>query len=109
MRYEIQYGAGTLPLEVPEARVVGVLAPKEVSEIEDIEGAVGTALFEPYACRPLEELLTGKRTALIITVDYTRPSPTKILLPIIDQCEKQGVIPTIIVATGRHRSMTADA
>ena len=108
MKYEIQYGARTLPLEVPEARVVGVLAPKEVSEIEDIEGAVETALREPYACRPLVELLTGKRTALIITVDYTRPSPTRILLPIIDQCEKHGVIPTIIVATGRHRLMTAN-
>ena len=108
MRYDVQYGAGTLSLEVAQQRVVGVLAPKEAKRIENVEAAVEQSLREPYASEPLEALLQGKRTALIITVDYTRPSPTPMLLPIIELCESQGVTPSVIIATGRHRLMSDD-
>lgn len=106
MRYEIQYGKGTLVIEAPRERVVGVLSPKEVTPVTDIAQAAGAALDVPYASKPLSELLEGRRTALIVTVDHTRPSPTKLLLPITELCERHGVTPSVIIATGRHRAMT---
>ncbi len=105
-RYSIQYGAGGLELEVPVGRVAGVMAPRPSRAVPDVGAAVRAALAAPVASPPLAGLLAGKRTALLVTVDNTRPSPAPLLLPVIDLCRRQGVRPAVIIATGRHRQMT---
>lgn len=107
MSYTVQYGKRTLHLDVPEERVAGVLAPKRVTEVEDVAARVGAAIARPHESKPLAEILEGKRTALLATVNNTRPSPRKLLLPIIRLCRKKGVRPSVMIATGRHRQMTA--
>ena len=102
----IQYGSGTLELDVPRARVAGVMAPRPAQAVPDVGKAVRSAVAMPVAARPLEELLQDKRTALLVTVDNTRPSPAPLLLPLIDLCKRQNVKPTVIIANGRHRAMT---
>jgi len=106
VRYRVAFGKRKLSLEIPDDRVAGVLAPNDARETADVGRAVRTSLARPVGCAPLAELLRGKRTALIVTVDNTRPSPTGMLWPILELCEKQGVEPSVIVATGRHRLMT---
>jgi nickel-dependent lactate racemase len=106
MRHGIQFGKRTLSLTVPDERVVGVLAPKPVKELKDINAAVGRALRTPTEPPALRDLLKGKKTALLATVDHTRPSPRRLLLPILEACERESVSASIIIATGRHRKMT---
>jgi len=108
VRYRVAFGKKNLSLEIPDERVAGVLAPKSVRETADVGRAVSRSLSRPVASPPLAELLRGKRTALIITVDNTRPSPTAMLRPILDVCRRQGVQPSVMIATGRHRLMTPE-
>ncbi|OGV71710.1 MAG: hypothetical protein A3K18_01840 [Lentisphaerae bacterium RIFOXYA12_64_32] len=106
MRYDVEYGKGTLSLDVPEERVIGTMGPRRVRAVPDVLAATRRALEEPLGTRPLGELLAGKRSALIVTVDHTRPSPQALVQPVLDACARLGVKPTIIIATGRHRPMT---
>jgi len=93
---------------VPEERVEGVLAPARIRELSDVQAAVCSSLETPVASKPLARVLADKKTALIITVNYTRPSPRNLILPILDACGQQGVSPTIMIATGRHRQMSKE-
>lgn len=105
MEYKVRYGRGHLTLDVPQERVVGVLAPRDVEPLVDVTAAVQASLERPHASEPLAALLCGKGSALIVTVDNTRPSPTAMILPILNLCAAHGVRATVIVATGRHRQM----
>ena len=106
MRHAIQFGRRTLSLTVADDRIAGVVAPKPVKELKNVDSAVRKAIRKPIGTAPLRDLLRGKKSALIATVDYTRPSPRRLLLPILHECEQQGVSASIIIATGRHRMMT---
>jgi nickel-dependent lactate racemase len=91
---------------VERERVVGILAPRPVRAVADVDAAVRRALRAPVGSRPLREILSGRRTALAVTVDATRPSPRPLLRPILDACRERGVTLTILIALGRHRRMT---
>jgi nickel-dependent lactate racemase len=106
MKHAIQYGKRTLSLTVSDERVAGILAPKQVKELKNVDTAVSKVLHKPIGTAPLRNLLRGKKTALIATVDHTRPSPKRLLLPILHECEQRCVSASIIIATGRHRLMT---
>ena len=106
MKYTVSYGKRELRLEIAPERVVGQLSPKDVKEVPDVGRAVRNALRQPFESPPLVELLQGKKTALIVTVDHTRPSPKAMLDGMLEACASCDVEPTIIVATGRHRQMT---
>lgn len=106
MRHAIQFGSRSLSLTVPDDRVVGVLAPKRVKELKAVDAAVRRALRAPVASEALRDLLKDKKTALIATVDHTRPSPRRLLMPILEECERESLSASIIIATGRHRKMT---
>lgn len=108
MKHQIRYGKGYLALEVPDERITGILSPNEVPEVDDVISSVRTAVTQPYGCPPIENILRGKRTALILTVDCTRPSPARLLFPVIEACRKTGVSPTVMIATGRHRQMSPE-
>lgn len=105
MKKTIQYGSRNLSLTVADERVVGVLSPRNVKPLGDVRNAVRSALRKPIKSRPLADILKGRESALIATVDHTRPSPVDMILPVLEECDRQGVRPTIIVATGRHRQM----
>jgi nickel-dependent lactate racemase len=104
--FEISYGRQSLSIEIPAARVTGVLAPHEVQPLDDIDASVRTALAHPIGSDPFETFARGHKSALIITVDNTRPSPETMLVPMVEMLKNEGVAVTIINATGRHRQMT---
>ena len=106
MRYDIQYGQGTLTIELPDERVAGVLAPQEVQPVPNVQVAVRVSLEEPFESPPLAELVSGVKSALIITVDNTRPSPKEMIGPILDVCQEHDLKVSVVIATGRHRLMT---
>ncbi|MBN2296145.1 MAG: nickel-dependent lactate racemase [Pirellulales bacterium] len=106
MNYTISYGKRKLSLQIPRKRVIGQLSPKDVKQVADVGRAVRNALKRPFESPPLVELLQGRTTALIVTVDHTRPSPKPMLDPMLEACAACYVTPTIMIATGRHRQMT---
>ena len=107
MKVEMRYGTGTLPLEIPEGNVVGVLEIAESVPLPDENGAVREALARPIASPPLAELAGGRESACIVISDITRPVPNKVILPPLLEVLEQSGIPrekiTILIATGIHR------
>lgn len=106
MRQTIEYGKRKLCITVCDDRVVGVIAPRSVKEVADVDATITRAIARPIASPPLAALLKGKKTALIVTVNATRPSPRRLLLPVLKRCEQYGVRASIMIATGRHARMS---
>ncbi|MBM4332624.1 MAG: nickel-dependent lactate racemase [Deltaproteobacteria bacterium] len=105
----LEYGKTGLDLPIPEKEVAGnVLKPKEIKSLGDIEKRVEETLRQPIDSPPLDEVLRGKKTALMLTVNHTRPSPSRLIRPILRVCEQLGVKVTICIASGRHRQMSPE-
>jgi len=107
VRIPIEYGRRVLELSLPRSRLRGIVQPREVEPVADVNAAVERALARPVGAPPLREVLAGARRALLLTVNHTRPSPRALLAPILRECGRQDVTPTICIAGGRHRRMTA--
>ncbi|MBN1675466.1 MAG: nickel-dependent lactate racemase [Kiritimatiellae bacterium] len=108
MQVAVAYGRQSLALDVPETRVVGTLKPKPVNAVGDVAAAVERAVARPHQSEPLDRILAGKDSALIVTVDHTRPSPRELILPVLTACHRHGLSCSIMIATGRHRQMTSE-
>ena len=106
MRIAIEYGRSQVSLDVPRSRLRGVVQPRDVEPVPDPEAAAARSLKRPVVGPPLAKVLGGARTALILVPDNTRPSPRPTLLPMLRECEAQGVEATVCIAIGRHRPMT---
>ena len=112
MRVEMRYGTGTLPVEIPDKNVAGVLEISESVPLSDGDRAVQEALAQPIASHPLAELAKGRESACIVISDITRPVPNKVILPPILATLEHTGIPrekiTILIATGIHRPNNAE-
>jgi nickel-dependent lactate racemase len=97
-------------LEVPEERLLDVIAPRPSSAAADVRGVVELAFNRPVGSEPLERLAVGARRPVIVCDDMTRPTPTDLLLPVVlDRLNRAGVDDsqiTVLIATGTHRPMT---
>lgn len=108
MQVHVKYGTEGLDLEFPEtSNFKGILYPAEAEPLVDPPGAVAEALNEPIESPSLQSLAAGKKDAVIVISDITRPVPNALLLPIIcGQLEAAGMARdeiTILIATGIHR------
>ena len=112
MRVEMRYGSGTLPIEIPDKNVAGVLEISESVPLSDGDRAVRDAIAQPIASPPLAECAKGRASACIVISDITRPVPNKVILPPILETLEQSGIPrekiTILIATGIHRPNNAE-
>lgn len=112
MKVEMRYGTGTLPMEIPEVNVAGVLEIGESVPLPDENGAVREAIARPIGSPPLAELAGGRESACIVISDITRPVPNKVILPpMLEVLEKSGIPRekiTILIATGIHRPNNAE-
>jgi len=112
MRQRIDYGRGGLDVELATAIDVEVAEGPRPTPLPDPVGAVRAALAEPIDCAPLREIARGKRDAVVVISDKTRPVPNGILLPPILETIESAGIPRerieILVGTGLHRPNTAD-
>ena len=109
MRIALAYARGALPVEIPEAACgeLHVLEKAERTPLADPDGALRAALEAPIGARPLRELARGRRDAVIVISDRTRPVPNALLVPPILDALREGGLPadrvTLQVATGLHR------
>jgi nickel-dependent lactate racemase len=107
MRITLDYGRTGLDVELPDDRVIGLLAIRETEPLADPEGAIAQALARPIGSPPLAEVAKGRRNACILVCDITRPVPNRLLLPpLLGTLEEQGIARRdilILIATGLHR------
>ncbi|TFG94208.1 MAG: nickel-dependent lactate racemase [Myxococcales bacterium] len=110
MRVHLAYGRGDLAVELPGSARVDVLEKRPVAPLADPDSALRAALAAPIATPPLRELARGRRNAVIVVSDRTRPVPNACLLPPLLDALREGGLPpeavTLLVATGLHRPCT---
>jgi nickel-dependent lactate racemase len=96
-----------LDVELPDDRVVGPLAIRPASPLDNPDEAAAQALQNPIGSRPLAELARGRKNACILVCDITRPVPNRVILPpILRTLHEQGIARRdilILIATGLHR------
>ena len=110
MHISIPYYRGHLEADIDD-RVINGIYESHLPAPADEAACVRAALDSPISSPPLEELARGKRTALIITSDHTRPVPSRIIMPQILERLRRGqpdITITILVATGFHRATTRE-
>lgn len=104
-KVELPYGRGLIELEIDGAAVLR----SRVGELPaDRPGAelVAQAMAQPINSPRLAELARGKRSAVVIISDHTRPVPSRDILPLMLSELRQGnesIDITLLVATGFHR------
>jgi nickel-dependent lactate racemase len=107
MHFELNYGRGTLPVDLPEDLDVTILRKPGMPVLQDPREAVSEAFANPVNCPPLSELACKARSAAIAICDITRPVPNHLFLrPLIETLVRAGVPLrniTVLIATGLHR------
>ncbi|MDD5170894.1 MAG: nickel-dependent lactate racemase [Syntrophales bacterium] len=108
----LPYGKETVHVNIPEENLIGVYSPKDVTPVTDVKHEVISALENPIECKPLQELLQGVGSVVIVADDNTRLTPTDKIIPmLLDEMNDAGVQDsqiTIIIALGTHRFMTEE-
>ena len=109
MKIHLPYGKTTIPMEISQKRVVesGIhRMPVRKSGWE----LVCEAMDNPIGSPKLSQLAQGKRNAVVIISDHTRPVPSRDIIPQMLAQLRQGnpqIDITLLVATGCHRGTTA--
>lgn len=107
----IPYGRGFLTAEVAAANCCGVFRSSLPEAVADGDAEVLRAMASPLGSPSLEELARGKRNAVIIASDHTRPVPSKQIIPHMLRALRSGspgIDITILIATGFHRETTRE-
>ena len=106
-RIEILYGRGTTTVDVPTRNLVKVMQTKPCAALHDPESVIEQSLEVPIGMPPLSELARGRKNAVVVISDITRPVPNSIVLPpILRNLEENGISREdilILIATGMHR------
>ncbi len=105
---QIEYGTEQLPLPLDEDEIVDIVKPREVKTINNPVEAIRESIANPIESPSFEQIIKGKKRALFLTVDATRPSPALMMLPLIERCKKQNVETDLMITIGRHRQMTPE-
>ncbi len=107
MQIHLNYGRGTVPLNLPDEAAVTVIRKPVMPVLPDPVAGVLNALLKPVEAPSLGELARGRTTACIAICDITRPVPNHLFLrPMIETLLHAGVPAagiTVLVATGLHR------
>ena len=108
-KIKIPYGRTHLEAVISDKNLIGVFD----SILPDAEGSqeenVSAALDSPVDSPRLEVLASGRKSAVVISSDHTRPVPSRIIMPQILERLRRGAPDmdiTILVATGFHRATT---
>ena len=107
MRVRLAYGRADIEVALPDGGHVDVVEKHSVPPLPDPRAALCDGLRRPTGAPPLRELARGRRDAVIVVSDATRPVPNRQLLPpILDELREAGLerdAVTIQIATGLHR------
>lgn len=77
----IPYGKGEIEIQIPKKNFVAALMPQYKPGLKDEAGAVRKALENPIGTKKLKEIARGKKNAVIVVNDITRPTASYKFLP----------------------------
>ncbi len=111
MNITLKYGSRGIPLHVEATPgFVGVLAPSEPDPVHDPLIAIAGSISRPIDSKPLAHIAQGRKNAVIVISDITRPVPNRLILPpILDAIHSAGIprpAVSLLIATGIHRPST---
>ncbi|SEC00673.1 nickel-dependent lactate racemase [Paenibacillus sp. GP183] len=110
MKHKVPYGKEFIEfeLDVPVEKLIA----EKIEKAPDKRAIVRAAMENPIGSAKLCELAIGKRNAVIVINDITRPSPTQLLVEEISrELNEAGIRDseiTLLVATGNHRTNTEE-
>jgi lactate racemase len=97
------------PVEVPDANLMGVYAPRSVGQVGEEEG-LASGFAEPYGAPHLRETVKPTDRVLILVDDATRGTPVpRLLKRVVGELWAAGVADgqiRLLTAQGTHRRMT---
>ena len=110
--YELKTGHRVERITLPDHCTVRELKPNRTKETASQEEICKAALENPMDAQPLRQLAAGKKRAVIVTSDITRPMPSKLVLPfILEQLYCAGMTDeqiTIVLGIGSHRKHSSE-
>ena len=108
----LPYGKEKMPITIPRKNLLKICLLKETPGVRDNVKAIKEAIKNPISSPTILEITQGKRTAVVICTDITRPTPDQLLIPpILDELNKGGISDKnikVIIARGQHRKMTEE-
>jgi len=112
MNITLPYGKSTFSVQLSKDQILEVIAAKTIPASQPPIDLINHALTHPLGASPVQKLVSANHTVAIVVDDYTRPSPTKQLLPPLLSELHEAHIPdehiTIIIATGTHTPPTSE-
>ena len=110
MRVHLDHGRSGIEVDLPDRTTL--LESPHAPPVADPATAIRAAHAAPIGSRPLAEIARGRRSAVVVIADKTRPVPNALLLPpILETIEAAGVPRErieILVGTGLHRANTEE-
>lgn len=103
MKFEIPYGKSLIAFEADGELLV---PDSSAGSARDPDDAVIKAMESPIGSRRLCDIAAGRKNAVIIISDHTRPVPSRHILPhMLSELRENnpGIAVTLLVATGCHR------
>ena len=108
----LPYGKEKIPITIPQKNLLKICLLKDVPGVEDNIKAIREAIEDPIGSLTIPKIAQGKRTAVVICTDTTRPTPDKLLIPpILNELNKGGISDKnikVVIARGQHRKMTEE-
>lgn len=107
------YGNEVVQLALPEEQIIYEVEGRPVGAIEDVPGAVRTALRNPIGTDPLRQIVQTGETVAIVVSDITRAwiKANQFLPVLLDELNEAGIPDQdifIMVALGAHRPHTEE-
>ena len=110
MKVTLPYGKTSVDIDVPDGATVA--HPRRLPPVPDVGAEIRRAMAEPIGSSPLREISSGKRDAVVVINDITRPAPSReMLAAILDELRLAGIpeaAVTVVIATGNHRPNTPE-
>ena len=108
MKIKLAYGTKFLYIHLPDNLNVSVVESEHVRSVDNQVEAVRDALRHPIVVNPLRDLVKSSEKVAIVFNDITRPTPYKIILPVL--LDELNHVPDnhiiLLNATGTHRFNT---
>jgi len=112
MLFNLKYGKGELPVEIPDSVRTEVIEPPGTRPVGSLEHALFSALEKPIVSPPLRGIVPASGEVAIVVSDKTRPCPYPRILPLLlDSLNANGLADDrmfLLVAYGAHRRHTEE-
>ncbi len=112
MQFDLKFDKTTQKIECADARLMGVLLPKDLDDLPNPDEEIRRALKNPIGSPRLNEIVKKGDKISIVTSDITRPCPSYLMLPPLLEELESAHIPTqdinIVFALGTHRKHTEE-